>query len=206
MPSNSCFFLNTHEKCICTNRRHGCDISISLFFITRTSLNLSKLSSPDIHRRALGSETKTESFGYHHSTSFVRSDLWNTADDSILLTRCSHSHFLSLSSSLSSFFFSSSSPSTFPVHPPPVYVRGSRRITASSRGRLALGNNRHGPNVLSSPPANQVNPINALGRPQTKKLPPGTLALSRERYVFVLKCPFWSSSSVISTAVSNHGK
>lgn len=58
----------------------------------------------------------------------------------------------------------------------------------------------------SSPPANQVNPINALGRPQTKKLPPGTLALSRERYVFVLKCPFWSSSSVISTAISNHGK
>lgn len=107
---------------------------------------------------------------------------------------------------LSSFFSSSSSPSTFPVHPPPVYVRGSRRITASSRERLALGNNRHGPNVLSSPPANQVNPINALGRPQTKKLPPGTLALSRERYVFVLKCPFWSSSSVISTAISNHGK
>jgi len=104
-----------------------------------------------------------------------------------------HSHFLSLFLSLSSVHLRLCPALTLPLpfQSNPhlcICVRGSRRITASSRGRLALSNNHHGPNVLSSPPANQANPINALGRPQTKKSPPGTH--SRVRHVFVLKCPF----------------
>lgn len=173
------------------------------------SLSLSKIIIFD--GATLRSGTNAESFwlspfNIHRSRSVGPLEYrgWLRPSREMLTLTFSLSLFLFLSPLLLSVFLSGSfSPSTFPVQPPPVYVRGSRRITASSRGRIALGNNRHGPNILSSPPANQVNPINALGRPQTKKSPPGTLALSRVRYVFVLKCSvlFWSSSPVISAAI-----
>lgn len=146
MPPLKPHFFNARAKRICT---------ISTFLpSTSVSLNLTK-SSSNVCQRASRSGTKLamESFAIQHP-SFVRLDLWNTADDSVLLARyslslsLSFSPWLSFSIHLSGVF----SPSTFPSQPPPECVRGKRRITASSCDRLsALGNNPHGPNILSSP-------------------------------------------------------
>lgn len=147
------------------------------FFNARMSLSLSKIiSGRSSARSGIRDEYKVlrlSSFNIHRSFG----QTFGIPRMAPSFSRDAHSHFLSLFLPLCSSpsFSSSFSPSTFPVQPPPVYVRGSKRITASSR-RLMLGNNHHGPNVLSSPPVNQVNPINALGRSQTKKSPPGTLA------------------------------
>jgi len=191
------------------------DISIPPFLIARVSLNLSlslplsllllsfsKSSSTDGWFVSSGrSGTNTESFGYHHSASIVRSAEplehggWFRPSCKMLTLTFLLSRSLSLLASLSPFcppslsFYPLLSFSSF-TEPTPtcVQVRG-RRITASSRGRLAPGNNPHGPSATFLP-TRHVNPINALRRPQTKKSPPGTPELPRVRHVSVLKCPF----------------
>jgi len=99
--------------------------------------------------------------------SYVRRNLWNTTDDSVLLARCSLSlsFFLALSPCLP-LCHPSVHPPSRSIHcslsrrtlsprslsqPPPAQVRGRRRITASSRGRLAPGNNPHGPSTTFLP-------------------------------------------------------
>lgn len=113
---------------------HRPDAIPAFLVFDRTSLSLSKTIIAE--RTTARSEIRDE-YGVLRLSPFSihRSDLWNTADGSVLLTRCSLSLslflFLPLYSSPS--FSGSFSPSTVPVQPPPVYVRGSRRITASSR-------------------------------------------------------------------------
>lgn len=208
------FFLNAHERNADAPTGDTDAISAFLFFhrahvLESLSLSLSKSSSPNVHTSAR-SWIRDEYGVLCHSASIpsVRSDLWNTADGSVLLTRCS----LSLSLSLSllplrpspSFSAALSLPLPLQFNPHLCMCVEVEELQHPPAGTSrAWQYNRHGPNVRSSPPANRVNPINALGRPQTKKSPPGTLALSRVRYVFVLKCPvlFWSSSPVISAAI-----
>jgi len=156
--------------------------------------------------------------------SYVRRNLWNTANDSVLLARCSLSlsFFLTLSPCL---------PLCRPsVHPPSRSIRCSlSRRTLSPRSLsqpppvyrcVEEEELQHPPADVSavilmdraprsSPPDNHVNPINALRRPQTKKSPPGTPELPRVRHVSVLKCPltFGLLPSVdLIARRSSHGK